>query len=164
MGGMGIAVSGSATFSRLDFPRRDPVVAVLSARDWGLETDLQIFNAHLVNPISRPIAQAKRLRAKELAALEQIFGTPHDAASRILVGDLNSSPAWPLYRRLGRLATDAAVATGTARRSWGPWPGFPRLLRIDHAFVQGPKPLRTTLVSISGTDHSGLLLDVEAVR
>ena len=164
MSGMGIAVSGSATFSRLDFPHRDPIVAVLPARDWGLERDLQIFNAHLVNPVSRPIAQSIRVRAKEVAALEQIFGMPHDTASRILVGDLNSSPAWPLYRRLGNLATDAAVAAGTARRSWGPWPGSPRLLRIDHAFVQGPKPLRTTLLSISGTDHSGLLLDVEAVR
>jgi endonuclease/exonuclease/phosphatase (EEP) superfamily protein YafD len=160
--GMGMAVRGSASFSRLDFPNRRPVTAVLPARDWGLDRDLEVINAHLVNPVSRPLQKSRRLRSLELVALEEQFAERNGDRSRVLVGDLNSSPAWPLYRRLAAIATDAAVAAGTARRSWGPWPNSPRLLRIDHAFVQGLRPLETQLVTIRGADHRGLLIDLEA--
>ncbi len=159
--GMGIAVRGSATFSRLDFPNRRPVTAMLSAKDWGLNHDVEVINAHLVNPISRPLHKSRRLRAVELAALEERLAESNGGLSRVLVGDLNSSPAWPVYRRLSAIATDAAVAAGTARRSWGPWPNSPRLLRIDHAFVRGLRPLETQLVTIRGADHRGLLIDLE---
>lgn len=162
--GMGIAVRGSADFSRLSFPHRDPVVAVLPRADWGFPADLEIVNAHLVNPVARPLAHSKRLRSRELTALEEVLSSGSGSSARVLVGDLNSSPAWPMYRRLRKLATDAAVAAGTAKRSWGPWPGAPRMLRIDHAFVQGVRPLRTTLVSIDGGDHSGLLVDIDFDR
>jgi endonuclease/exonuclease/phosphatase (EEP) superfamily protein YafD len=158
--GMGIAVRGTAMFQRLSFPHRSPIVAKLAAAAWPGSTDLEIINAHLVNPISRPLRRSWRLRKDELAALEQVLGNGHFAAPRILVGDLNSSPAWPLYKRLRRLATDAAVATRTARRSWGPWPGSPRLLRIDHCFVQGVDPKGTRLIGIRGADHNGLLIDL----
>ena len=84
-------------------------------------------------------------RAAELTALQEVLGPAQNSNPRVLVGDLNSSPSWPLYRHLTRLATDAAVAAGTARRSWGPWPSSPRLLRIDHAFVQRLEPLAAVL-------------------
>ncbi|MEA2002580.1 MAG: hypothetical protein U9N84_11965, partial [Actinomycetota bacterium] len=98
--GMGTAVRGSASFSRLDFPNRNPVTATLPAVDWGLDRDLDIVNAHLVNPISRPLQKSRMLRTLELAALEQLLAASNGNLSRVLVGDLNSSPAWPLYRRL----------------------------------------------------------------
>jgi endonuclease/exonuclease/phosphatase family metal-dependent hydrolase len=161
--GMGIAVRGEATFSRLDFPNRRPVVATIVGDDWDLPAGLEIVNVHLVNPIARPLARSRLLRSQELVALEAVLTDPSPTA-RILVGDLNSSPAWPIYRHLTRFATDAAVAAGTARRTWGPWPSSSRLLRIDHAFVQGVKPLRTEIVSLSGGDHSGLLVDVVVDR
>lgn len=157
--GMGIAIRGEATFSRLDFPNRRPVIAAMPHDAWGFPVDLEIINAHLVNPIARPLARSRLLRSQELAALEGVLTNPSRPA-RVLVGDLNSSPAWPVYRRLNALATDAAAATGTARRTWGPRPGSPRLLRIDHAFVQGVRPLQTEPVRIAGSDHSGLLVDV----
>lgn len=163
--GMGMVLRGSAALSRLEFPMRRPVVARLGSADWDLACGVQVINTHLMNPIVRPLSATRRLRARELAGLLDIFlaETPLDA--RIVVGDLNSSPAWPLYRRLRRVATDAARQAGTARRTWGPWPGSPRMLRIDHAFLKGPiRGLRTQVVRLAGADHSGLLVDIESVR
>lgn len=158
--GMGIAARQAATFERLSFPNRQPVVAKLDRAAWDLPTDVEVVNAHLVNPIARPLPQSRRLRTAELTALHDLLANRAESTGRILVGDLNSSPAWPLYRQLAKLATDAAVAAGTARRTWGPRPASPRLLRIDHAFVQGLVPTQTTLVPIKGSDHTGLLVDV----
>ena len=160
--GMGIAVRGPASLDRLEFPHRNPVRAVLSSSDWGLDADLEIVNAHLVNPIARPLALSRRLRQQETTALERIL--VDEAPSRVLVGDLNSSPLWPLYRRLRSTATDGALAAGTARRTWAPWPWAPRLLRIDHVFTQRVRVLRTSVIRIAGADHSGLLVDLASLR
>lgn len=160
--GMGIAVRGPASLDRLEFPHRNPVRAALSSADWGLEADLEIVNGHLVNPIARPLALSRRLRQQEIIALERFLS--NGETSRLLVGDLNSSPLWPLYRRLCALATDGASAAGTARRTWGPWPWAPRLLRIDHVFTQQVRILRTSVIRIAGADHSGLLVDLASLR
>jgi endonuclease/exonuclease/phosphatase (EEP) superfamily protein YafD len=162
--GMGIAVRGNAEFSRLSFPHRDPVRAILAGEQWGFDAAIEIVNAHLVNPIGRPLRTSLRLRKAEVAALEDILRRDSGAQTRVLVGDLNSSPAWPVYRRLATVATDAARATGTARRTWGPKPASPRLLRIDHAFVQRAQAIRTQLVCVTGADHRGLLVDLDPVR
>ena len=156
---------GDAVFERLSFPHRDPVVARLPASSWGFGFDVQIINAHLFNPIARPILESKRIRRAELTALEGHLLNGRGAEAKVLVGDLNSSPAWPLYRRLSAVASDVAVAAGTARRTWGPLPSSPRLLRIDHAFVSGALQARSTsLVTVAGADHSGLLVEVESAR
>lgn len=156
--GMGVAARFPAEFERLDFPHRDPIRARFDGIRWGFR-EVEVVDSHVVNPISRPLLQSKRLRELELAALEQLLAEP--VASRILVGDMNSSPAWPLYRRLAALATDGALAAGTARRTWGYWPRSPRMLRIDHAFLQGATCVRTSLVQVAGGDHRGLLVEVE---
>lgn len=110
--GMGLAVRGGAELSRIEFPCRDPVRAILQDDPWA---GVEVVNAHLVNPISRPMRLSLRLRTQELAELETMLRA--QSAARVLVGDFNSSPAWPLYRRLRTLATDAAVAAGTAQRT-----------------------------------------------
>lgn len=162
--GMGMAVHGQAQLARLEFPHRNPIQAVLPGESWGSDTSIEIVNAHLVNPIARPISHSLRTRRAELNALCDILGQEARTGKRVLVGDLNSSPAWPLYRRLRRLAVDAAVAAGTPRRTWGPLPTSPRLLRIDHVFVQGIRPVRAELVTVAGADHRGLLVDLEPIR
>lgn len=162
--GMGLAVRGTASLSRLDFPHRDPIRALLTAAEWGLDTDVEIVNAHVVNPIARPIRHSLRLRRAELAELEALLQREGAPQSRVLVGDLNSSPAWPVYRRLAALATDAAVVAGAARRTWGPRPASPRMLRIDHAFVRGVKVIDAQLINVAGSDHRGLLVELEPVR
>jgi endonuclease/exonuclease/phosphatase family metal-dependent hydrolase len=158
--GMGLAVRGQAALSRLDFPNRNPVRAILLGAAWGRDADVEIINAHLVNPVARPMKVSLRLRMAEIAALEGILNSDPSPRTRVLVGDLNSSPAWPIYRRLAKVATDAARAAGTARRTWGPRPASPRLLRIDHAFVQRAHVVRTQLVTVRGADHRGLLVEL----
>ena len=159
--GMGLAVAGDADLAELHFPNRNPLRARLDGSRWGFGS-LELISAHLVNPIARPLLRSKRLRRLELAALEGLLDEPVE--TRILVGDLNSSPAWPLYRRLTELATDGAVAAGTARRTWGFYPKAPPLLRIDHAFLQGADCVGTSVVAIDGCDHRGLVVDVEPNR
>ena len=158
--GMGAAARFDVEFSRLGFPFRSPIRALFDGQDWGFGS-VELISAHVVNPIARPLLDSKRTRSRELAALESILAERGAAETRIVVGDFNSSPAWPLYRRLSQLATDGAVAAGTARRTWGYFPKGPRLLRIDHVFLQGAVCRATELVTIPGADHRALLADIE---
>jgi endonuclease/exonuclease/phosphatase (EEP) superfamily protein YafD len=137
------------------------VRARFDGRQWGLG-EIEVVNTHVVNPIAPPLRESRRLRQRELASLEALLHEP--AETRVLVGDFNSSPVWPLYRRLAAAATDGAVAAGTARRTWGYWPKSPPMLRIDHVFVQGAKCVRTDVVKVSGADHRGLLMEIEPLR
>ncbi|NNL64688.1 MAG: hypothetical protein HKP30_00455, partial [Myxococcales bacterium] len=84
---------------------------------------------------------------------------------RVVVGDFNSTPAWPLYWGMKARMQDAAVAVAERRgerpaRTWGPWFRAPRLLRIDHGFVSGVEPEGFRVLEIPGSDHSAVLLDV----
>ena len=140
-----------------------PSAPVFDGQDWGFGS-VELISAHIVNPIARPLLVSKHLRSRELAALESILADRDAVETRIVVGDFNSSPAWPLYRRLTELATDGAVAAGTARRTWGYFPKGPRLLRIDHVFLQGAVCRGTQLVTIPGADHRALLADIEPLQ
>ena len=82
-----------------------------------------------------------------------------------MVGDFNSTPIWPVYRRIASHLTDAAVAAAKKlnRRpanTWGPWHGSPRLLRIDHGFVRGVEVEQFHVVDIPMSDHSAVVMDV----
>jgi endonuclease/exonuclease/phosphatase family metal-dependent hydrolase len=163
--GMGMVLRGGAKLFRPEFPVRQPIVARLRGSDWDLTSDVQVVNAHLMNPIVRPLSATRRLRSQELAGLRALLATATPTEARIVVGDLNSSPAWPLYQQLRRIATDAAKQAGTAKRTWGPRPRSPRLLRIDHVFLAGPiRGTRTKVVRLAGADHSGLLVDIDSAR
>jgi endonuclease/exonuclease/phosphatase (EEP) superfamily protein YafD len=79
---------------------------------------------------------------------------------RVVVGDMNATPAWPLYRSLKRLGVDAARAAGSPRRTWSPQWWQPALLRIDHAFVHRADVLAIGRARVRGTDHRALIVDV----
>ncbi len=90
-----------------------------------------------------------------------------NASARVIVGDFNATPYWPWYRRMAAQFTDAAVAvadkTGdTPRSTWGPWPGAPRLLRIDHGFVRGLEPEAFEVLDVVGSDHSAIVMDLSS--
>ena len=81
------------------------------------------------------------------------------------MGDFNSTPLWPAYRRIRSHLTDAAVAVAERRgrrvgRTWGPWASAPRLLRIDHGFVSGLEVEEFRVVEVFGSDHSAIVMDV----
>jgi endonuclease/exonuclease/phosphatase (EEP) superfamily protein YafD len=82
----------------------------------------------------------------------------------VLVGDQNTTPRWPAYRRLASTLTDAALETARREgrrpgRTWGLRYG-PRLLRIDHALVAGVTVDDVQVLPIAGSDHHALVVDV----
>ena len=158
MTGMGLAVAAAADFDRPEFPHRNPVRARIDGTAWGFGS-VEVLSTHLVNPVSRPWSTSRRLRSAEVTALENLLEQP--AETRIVLGDFNSSPAWPLYRRVSRLADDAVRATGTARPTWGYFPWFIPMLRIDHVFVQGARATVARTAKVSGSDHRALIVELE---
>ncbi len=157
--GLGLALRRPGVVERLPFGPRTMQRVLLDPAYWpGLGMPVEILNAHFHNPLAGPVRKARAIRRRQLAVLQEALAPP---SPRVLVGDLNSSPMWPVYRRLRAAATDAATAVGTTRATWAPWPWFPRILRIDHAFVQQLMPTATQTVRIKGSDHSALVVDLD---
>jgi endonuclease/exonuclease/phosphatase family metal-dependent hydrolase len=92
------------------------------------------------------------------------FLAANPSDSRVIVGDYNATPHWPLYQRYARRFSDGAIQVAqregrAVERTWGRRPGSPRLLRIDHAMVRGLDVESFKVVEIPGSDHSGLVFD-----
>jgi endonuclease/exonuclease/phosphatase family metal-dependent hydrolase len=162
--GLGIALRHPAEIERLALPQRDARVARLGPESWpGLGRRVEIVNAHLANPVFN-VPAAWRHRRGQVAGLAAYLASA-EACPRALVGDLNSTPRWPAYRRLVAELDDAAVlvAARSGRApgaTWGPYPGAPRLLRIDHVLVNAFDVLDFQVVPLPGSDHSGVLADL----
>jgi endonuclease/exonuclease/phosphatase family metal-dependent hydrolase len=135
---MGIALREPATVRRLGIPFRDAHVATIARLGpWGTPLELEVLNVHFIAPHTER-GRALGQRRAQLASLLRYLTS--ESRRRVLVGDLNATPLWPVYRRLAAHLNDAAVLAAASRpRSahMGPWPGAPRLLRIDHALVHG---------------------------
>ncbi|NNL85762.1 MAG: hypothetical protein HKP27_08925 [Myxococcales bacterium] len=157
--GMGIAANRPLEVKRVQLPFRDARVARVEAAAFGVRSDFELINVHLVAPHSWPPWRAYRLRREQVAGvLRWVGGNP---GPQLLVGDLNSTPLWPAFRRLAAHFQDAAGSGGgSIERTWGPTPGAPRLLRIDHALTRRMNVAALRVVPIDGSDHSGLLIDV----
>jgi vancomycin resistance protein VanJ len=165
--GMGIAARRPLAVTRLALPRRDARLATLAAPDWPeLPSALELVNLHVQAPHAFPQWRALAARRAQLAAL-----APHLDASpdrpRLVCGDLNATPLWPVYRALAARLADlvlehAALRGERPRRTWGPWPAGPRLLRIDHVLGRGVAAANVQIVPIRGSDHSAVLVDVVA--
>lgn len=160
--GMGMVLRHPATLWRLPMAHRDAYVAEL-VRPNRTGGDIEILNVHIAAPHLTPLWRTLASRRRQLRALE----THLDASRRprAVVGDLNSTMVWPVYRRLCARLTDAALEVarhkgGRPTRTWGPAPGAPKLLRIDHALTEGLTVLGVEVHPIAGSDHSALLLEV----
>lgn len=157
--GMGIAALYPIDVDRVEMAYRDGWKALLRSADWPqLDRDLEIINVHIQNPLMRPWRETSRNRKGQVDDILEYVATKRMA--RAVLGDMNSSPMWRSYRRLAAQLQDAAVATGTAKRTWALLPKLPRMLRIDHAFVEGVVPLGTHPARIKGSDHSALVVDL----
>lgn len=164
--GMGIALRWPGRVSQVALPRRAAYAA-----EWALDgvpgAALEILNVHIVAPHIQPTWRTLAQRRRQLVALEAYLDAaprPH----RAIVGDLNSTPAWPLYRRLARRLGDAAVEAARQNghrpgRTWGPWPGAPRLFRIDHVLTAGLAVHEARVVGLPGSDHSAVVVDLAPV-
>ncbi|MCP3973224.1 MAG: hypothetical protein GY720_01885 [bacterium] len=157
--GMGIAAQHPIEVDRFDMPHRDGWRALLRGSAWPqLDRDFEVINVHIQNPIMRPLRETARNRKGQVDRILEY--TAAKRMPRILLGDMNASPAWRTYKRLAEHLQDAAAAAGTATRTWGYRPWSPRMLRIDHAFVEGVVPLSTHTARIKGSDHSALIIDL----
>ena len=163
--GMGIAARRPLEVSRLALPRRDARIATLSPNDWPeLGAALELVNLHIQAPHTFPQWRAFATRRAQLAALLPYLDATLEAP-RVVCGDFNATPLWPAYRALAARLPDlahehAALRRGFAGRTWGPWPGAPRALRIDHVLGNGLLAANVQVVRVRGSDHSALVVDL----
>lgn len=162
--GMGIALRRPAEVKLWPLPWRDARCAELDPHGWpGLAGPLQVVNLHVLAPHARPLRRSLRVRREQVrGVLAQLAAS---RGPRVLVGDLNATPLWPTYRRLAAALEDAAVGHARregrrAARTWGPWAGAPRLLRIDHVLTEGVEVASVRALALPGSDHSALLVDL----
>ncbi|MGA7270563.1 MAG: endonuclease/exonuclease/phosphatase family protein [Acidimicrobiia bacterium] len=156
--GMGLVSRLPIEVRRLPLPRRSALLARVTLPDGST---VEVWNAHLANPIGMPPPVGiRRAQVRLLCdALDRV------RAPLVLVGDLNASPRWPAYKRLRtRLADGVADWAEDTRtrppRTWSYRPGLPRLLRIDHALVRAMSVEDVRLLSVSGSDHGALVVDL----
>ena len=159
--GMGIALRKPGRVRPLRLGYRHAWIAEVAS---GGGRSVEVINVHIRAPHLRPIGRTIHLRRQQLRAIEAYLAVASDDP-RAIVGDLNSTPRWPLYRRLARKLTDAAVVGarrngGRPERTWTPSPGIPRLFRIDHIFVGGLEVDDFRVVPIKGSDHCVVVADV----
>jgi endonuclease/exonuclease/phosphatase (EEP) superfamily protein YafD len=159
--GMGIALRRPGTVRSLRLGYRDAWVAEVAA---GNGASGEVLNVHIRAPHLLPIRRTIRLRREQLHAIEAYLAESPDGP-RAVVGDLNSTAQWPLYRRLVRKLTDAA-AVGARRKggrpegTWTPSPGIPPFFRIDHILVRGLEVDDFRVAPIKGSDHRVVVADV----
>jgi len=163
--GMGIALRHPGNVERLSLRHRDAQLVELAPGEWpGLPDRIELVNVHIQAPHCFPQWRALARRRDQIRALNAYLRDV-PKRRRVVVGDLNATPIWPVYRALASELDDAARlhAESTRRRparTWGPWYGGPRLLRIDHAFLRGLSVDRFEVVEVTGSDHSGILTDL----
>ena len=162
--GLGIALRHPGDVERIVLPQRDARVARLSPSGWpGLPRTVEIVNAHLANPVLG-VPAGWRYRRGQVAGLAAYLASA-EPCPRALVGDFNATPRWPAYRRLAAELDDAAVlAAARVGRApaptWGPYPGAPRLLRIDHVLVDAFDVLELRVLPLPGSDHAAVVADL----
>ncbi len=161
--GMGLALRHEGAVGELEVGGIPALHTRLHPEAWPkLDEPVELVSVHLANPVDWPPWTMARLRGRQVTCLEQHL---EGAERALVVGDCNATPAWPAYRRIARFLDDgvttwARTAGTRSRRTWGPVPGGPKLLRIDHAFVRGLEVTDARRVSIPGSDHAGVFVEV----
>lgn len=163
--GMGIALNRPGKVTTLDLPHKGGLIAVLEPADWPMLTEpLEIVNLHFAAPAPKGVVRANIARRGQWKGFtDYLASAPRNP--RLVLGDMNSSPLWPLYRRLAGRFDDAHRTVARRfgrfpRRTWGPTPKWPRLLRIDHVFTDSVKVSDLWVVPIPGSDHSAIIFDI----
>lgn len=160
-----LALRHSAAVLRIELCGRDALRTLLQPEHWpGLSAPLEIVVAHIQAPHLWPIWQSLALRRVQLRGLLAYLRDSPEIP-RVVVGDLNATPLWPVYRRLTRVLEDAALLHARKRRrspdpTWSPWPDGRPLLRLDHGLVGRVEVHDFRVLPVAGSDHSGILLEV----
>jgi endonuclease/exonuclease/phosphatase (EEP) superfamily protein YafD len=142
---------------RIELPARPGLAAVLS--DGG--TGTLVMSIHLSNPVDGRRALDERRRQVD-GVLARIDGVERV----VVVGDLNATTWWASYRRLRSVLTDGVLewsrrSSARAVPTWGPLPGGPAVLRIDHVLTRGIRVESVAVHRVVGSDHRALVVDLE---
>lgn len=153
--GCALVANHPITVTRTELPFRP----LLSAQVEVGKRTVTVGAIHLANPVAMHDLPFRRHQVRAL--LEQIKGTE----PMVLVGDYNSSPAWPAYRMIKRHLRDgvkdwAKQAGVRPTRTWNWGAGTPKLLRIDHVMVRGVELTNVKAIDIVGSDHRALVVDI----
>lgn len=157
--GRGIASKLPGTFLELPLPWRPGLWA-------RLDLGLQVANIHVRNAVAFPWWTSVKYRGTQLDSLFEWAEVNLDpSVPFVLAGDMNASPAWPVYRSLAERWDDlvARWAEQSGNRlmpTWGWRPGWPRMLRIDHVFGRGLSVNSTSVAPIRGSDHAAVVVDL----
>lgn len=156
--GRAVAARFPFTPGLLTLPARRASIATFSAGVHpALPAGLELVGAHLVNPIDRPLRVTASMRREQVSGiLEHLRGV---STPSVVAGDMNATPMYRSYRRFAAELTDMPASVKPLR-TWGPWPWFPRLLRIDHIFANGLECVANQRVKVGGGDHSLLVVDL----
>lgn len=159
--GLGIASRFPATFGGVPMANRPARFATIQSGD----TTLELVNVHLLNPLQFPWWASVRGRTEQISSVARFFGSRPERP-RLVVGDMNASPAWPAYRKLkqgfdDQVAKTAARNGSRAKPTWAYRDGLPRMLRIDHVFGSGIEPVSAEVRRVMGSDHAALVVDLD---
>ena len=168
--GLGIACRRPVEVQRLPLPGRDGWVARLSPAHWSeLLHPIEVANVHIFAPQTWPYFPRAHTRGRQvdelLAFLDEAKPLP-----RALLGDFNSTPQWPAYRRIAaRLRHSVTAHASGAFARHRTWPHVPALgiagwIGIDHCFLTGLVARSLRVVPLRGSDHLGLCVDVAPER
>ncbi len=167
--GMGIATRWPVETSLIPLYMRSAPVIRLNPDTWSqLDRPLEVINVHMYAPQVVTPKLGLPVRRRQIRDFERFFaeeGSDSLRDSRVLVGDFNATPIWPVYRWFAKRFTDAAGAAAEqlgrpVRPTWGPWHRAPRMLRIDHGFVRGFEVEEFQVVPVPGSDHSAVVMDL----
>lgn len=136
--------------------------SALRARIVFEDESVEIMAIHLANPIDTLRGRLPERRS-QVNTLEPLLERP---GPRIVIGDMNSTPSWPAYRRLRRhlddpIADFAKLRETKAAKTWAYRPGYKPRLRIDHVLTVGFRATAVWTREIQGSDHYALIADLE---
>lgn len=164
--GNAIAARQPIAISEIRMPRRSAWAANLAPEHWpGLARNIEVINIHVSGPHTWPYFPNRVRRRLQIEALLD-YHRHQNNVPHAVVGDFNSSPAWPLYRQMAASLEDAAlIADERPAQPGSTWPCVPKLgvrgwLRIDHCFLWQLHATRLQHVIVSGSDHMGIVIDV----
>lgn len=158
--GMGLATNFVVEAEEMDTPAPRAIAANV-AGDKGVGNGfarLRLMSVRLPPPLTRTWVRTRRRYTEILVEHSESHRGP-----LCMLGDLNATPWWPVYRILTHGLEDGARQ---GRRMLFPggatWPAMFPILRIDHILTRGLTASRVVRIRVAGTDHRGLLADVTA--
>ncbi len=157
--GRALVSSHPVEVQEIELPGRPGLAADLAVGPRGVT--LSLLSVHLSNPVD-----GRRAMSERGEQVDRIIGHVTDLPRVLVVGDLNASPIWRSYRRLTAVLDDQVAlwstnGGGPAPRTWGPAPGGPALLRIDHVLGRGIRVVDVRSHRVVGGDHRALAVEVE---